>query len=49
MDVSCGNHRATTCSQCVFRQNGTWAGPNWCNGDCKWSDLKCIPKDLTGI
>jgi len=30
-DVSCGGHRAATCSECP-QGNGS----AWCNGDCKW-------------
>ncbi|KAL7550701.1 hypothetical protein ACHAWF_013925 [Thalassiosira exigua] len=30
--VSCGNHFAPTCAKCPQGN-----GPDWCNGDCKWS------------
>ena len=39
--VSCGNHHATSCSQCT--QNHSSA---WCNGDCRWSysSSSCVDK-----
>ena len=38
-DVSCGNHRADSCSECPYHAvNGTYMGKDWCNGDCMWMD-----------
>lgn len=40
VEVSCGQHKAPTCSQCT--KGKAW--PTWCNGECKWSSGQCIPK-----
>ena len=37
VDISCGNHQASTCSECPQGN-----GAAWCNGVCTWSDGKCI-------
>ena len=37
--VSCGHHKARTCSDCPQGH-----GKRWCNGDCTWVDNKCIRK-----
>ena len=39
VQVSCGNHNATSCSECPQGN-----GPLWCNGDCKWLNEACTPK-----
>ena len=39
-NVSCGRHRAKTCSLCPCNQQGVHGHNkafNWCNGDCQWS------------
>ena len=42
-----GGHTADSCSKCPTtscnNQSGN-CGQNWCNGDCTWSDNKCIKK-----
>ena len=40
-NVSCGGHRAKTCSQCLCNKQGMHMGSeregrNYCNGDCQW-------------
>ena len=35
--VSCGNHLASTCSDCPQGH-----GASWCNGDCRWAAEECI-------
>jgi len=35
--VSCGNHKASSCSKCG-------GGKNWCNGDCNWTNNLCVHK-----
>jgi len=37
--VSCGNHRASSCSACPQGH-----GKNWCHGSCRWQNGQCIPK-----
>jgi len=37
--VSCGNHRASSCSACPQGN-----GKNWCHGSCRWKNGQCIPK-----
>jgi len=37
--VSCGNHRASSCSACPQGN-----GKNWCHGSCRWQNGQCIPK-----
>ena len=37
--VSCGRHRAPSCTECPQGN-----GASWCNGDCTWSDEQCISK-----
>mmetsp|Transcript_40176 Transcript_40176/g.71301 ORF Transcript_40176/g.71301 Transcript_40176/m.71301 type:complete len:344 (-) Transcript_40176:42-1073(-) len=43
MGISCGGHKAPSCSQCPQGH-----GESWCNGDCKWvqngSAGDCQPK-----
>ena len=34
-DVSCGEHRSASCSECGYDEH-------WCNGDCIWSEGECI-------
>ena len=44
LGVSCGNHKALTCSGCPQGH-----GKRWCNGDCAWVNDQCIeakPGDL---
>ena len=41
-NVSCGRHRAKTCSQCTCNEQGAYGrDSNWCNGDCQWSNGAC--------
>jgi len=35
--VSCGNHKATSCDECPQGH-----GRSWCNGDCLWINDQCI-------
>jgi len=37
--VSCGEHRANSCSSCPEGK-----GAPWCNGDCKWINGQCMDK-----
>merc|ERR1711865_1274678 len=48
--VSCGNHRASICYDCVWYER-VKKGKSHCNGECKWGDEnflgyggKCLPK-----
>ena len=54
-NVSCGGHRAKTCSQCTcnqhgvdmglhMAQDGSPHGPGWCNRDCQWRRGACRPR-----
>jgi hypothetical protein len=40
--VSCGRHRAPSCSQCTNVQ-GQEHGRGFCNGDCTWQNNQCTP------
>ena len=40
--VSCGNHRAATCSDCPLGNGATW-----CNGDCVWKRGGCVAQVVT--
>ena len=42
--ISCGGHRANSCSKCPFSGN-KYKGQNWCNGDCYWSDWKKVNRE----
>ena len=35
--VSCGNHRASSCADCPQGH-----GSSWCNGECAWKDGQCL-------
>ena len=39
--VSCGNHKAATCSDCPQGN-----GPSWCNGECFWDRVggECLDR-----
>jgi len=37
--VSCGGHFARSCDKCPHIH-----GRGWCNGECFWSNGKCLPK-----
>lgn len=39
--VLCGGHHAATCEKCPQGH-----GRGWCNGECSWSNGKCIPKAM---
>ena len=39
LDVSCGAHFASTCSECPQGN-----GAAWCNGDCVWENDECVEK-----
>merc|ERR1712228_281993 len=43
VQVSCGNHDASTCAECPQGH-----GAKWCNGDCVWKSGSCVlgAKDL---
>ena len=49
--VTCGSHKAPTCTDCPIRKDGTWAGESWCHGECNWvyglqNDRgTCVPKE----
>jgi len=36
--VSCGNHRASSCSACPQGN-----GKSWCHGSCRWQNGQCSP------
>ena len=42
--VICGEHNATTCSDCPEGN-----GASWCNGDCEWANGRCQPEGLEGV
>ena len=42
--ISCGGHRANSCSKCPFSGN-KYKGQNWCNGDCYWNDRKKVNRE----
>ena len=46
--VSCGYHRAKECSECPLNPKNPSInyGRVWCNGACKWSYGRCIPKGI---
>merc|ERR1711874_109074 len=37
--VGCGDHVASTCSECPQGR-----GEAWCNGDCVWSREECVAR-----
>ena len=37
VQVSCGNHRASSCADCPQGH-----GSSWCNGECNWKDSQCL-------
>ena len=38
--VSCSLHSASLCSECPQGN-----GKTWCNGECKWCNNSCVPKE----
>ena len=42
-DVTCGGHRASTCSDCPQGN-----GARWCNGECYWNNQTstCVAKGI---
>lgn len=52
--VSCGRHRAASCSECPEgkgKHGKIWHGAGWCNGECKWqtSTADCVLKEQSTI
>jgi len=40
--ADCGGHYAASCKWCPFTSKGESKGKAWCNGECKWTDNKCV-------
>ena len=37
-NISCGQHKATSCSKCPCSYSGDNKGQSWCSGDCQWDN-----------
>ena len=48
---NCGSHYSDKCGNCIFSEDGSYAGAELCNGDCTWdeNEEKCKTKSNISV